>query len=104
MSASIQPHTISLMIALSAGLLQQPIIAAENPATQPAPATQSSSEQRSSALLSLVEQGKWDAAQTYAQEWAASDAKAAIPLFVIDVAVQVRGEEGKLRRGQYDFP
>ena len=85
-------------------MVYQSINAVNARAKQQTTATNSSSEQRKNAILALIEKGKWDTAQAYAQEWVEGDEKAAIPLFVIDVAVQVRGEEGKLRRSEYDFP
>ncbi len=85
-------------------LVYQSISAVNAFATQPTTATNSPSEQRKTTIFALIEKGEWDTAQAYAQEWIEADKKAAIPLFVIDVAVQVRGEEDKLRRGEYDFP
>jgi tetratricopeptide (TPR) repeat protein len=67
-------------------------------------ASQQSPDSRDSLVLAAIEQGRWDTARQLAEEWVAADPSAAVPAFVVDVSAQARGEEGQLRRTQYDFP
>ena len=76
------------------------VIEAEPPAATSRP----SPEDRNCLVLAAIQEGKWGIAQTLAEQWSAADPKAAVPAFVVDVAVQASGKEGKLRRTRYDFP
>lgn len=98
-----QSLRILILVSLWAFCLNHPaLIAAED--TQQKTIEQLSSTQRKTAILDIVRQGNWDAAQDFALKWTAIDQESSYPPFVIDVAVQIKGEEGKLRRGEYDFP